>query len=490
MLRPGNHYNVLWDDYRVLKCYNQGTKSWDEYLSKINWDIDYAPEWDGSIQQPAIMTDTEISINNASELAWVAQQTNSGADSFAGKTIKLLFDLNLGGAKKQNWTPIGTLDHPFKGTFDGDVFYIRSLYISSEDAPYVGLFGYVQDASITQCRVMGEITANYTGNLSGTSNIGGICGAIGGYAVPTSITKSLSDLEIKVNNGTTTVNVGGICGLLSGSVNMEDTRNSSSITVVSGKTSANAGGICGSAMSTSMAYPVIKHCYNDHISLNVTGEETSILGGICGYTDNSELKILNCFVGGRMYLKGNGYLYCGGILGGTNEVATPMIAYATCEALISVNRTDNAGNAYTGGIAGYGNASIFASASTSEKIEASTGSFVAGILGAGTSAKIASCSYSGLSDIAGIIAKADSGCEIANCFYASSKAIGEGTPKSDNSKKYASSAWPTDALAGWGATKPDFWPQSPDWESPWSSLGSWRDEAPAYPVVKFEWANY
>ena len=43
------------------------------------------------------------------------------------------------------WTPIGTWDHPFTGTFNGNGFEIRGLTMTDPDAELVGLFGVAKD---------------------------------------------------------------------------------------------------------------------------------------------------------------------------------------------------------------------------------------------------------------------------------------------------------------------------------------------------------
>jgi hypothetical protein len=53
----------------------------------------------------------------------VRTAVNTGTDTYAGKTVKLMADIDLG----SNWTPIGTRDdaaHSFRGTFDGQGYTI------------------------------------------------------------------------------------------------------------------------------------------------------------------------------------------------------------------------------------------------------------------------------------------------------------------------------------------------------------------------------
>ena len=90
----------------------------------------------------------EIAVSNAGGLKWVAQQVNSGADYFEGKTVVLTADVDL---KGEEWSPIGSAyqDHGFMGNFDGNGFAIKNLAIEnialdSDGYAYAGLFGVTE----------------------------------------------------------------------------------------------------------------------------------------------------------------------------------------------------------------------------------------------------------------------------------------------------------------------------------------------------------
>ncbi|MGL5258317.1 MAG: M56 family metallopeptidase [Proteocatella sp.] len=48
----------------------------------------------------------------------------------------------------EEWMPIGSKDNPFKGSFNGNGFYIKGLTIENKDTSIVGLFGYAKDAKL------------------------------------------------------------------------------------------------------------------------------------------------------------------------------------------------------------------------------------------------------------------------------------------------------------------------------------------------------
>lgn len=137
-------------------------------------------------------------ISNAEEFAAFRDRVNGGEDNL---DATLTADIDLGG---EPWTPIGTSDYQFHGTFDGGGHTITGLYVETDDA-YAGLFGYVYyngrvenlgvvDGTVIStkegdCYVGGVvgctqgrvINCYYTGMVSGTGNyIGGVVGKADG----------------------------------------------------------------------------------------------------------------------------------------------------------------------------------------------------------------------------------------------------------------------------------------------------------------------
>jgi hypothetical protein len=81
-------------------------------------------------------TKDTLEISTASDLVGFAKLVNAG-NTFAGKTVKLTSDIDLGGAE---WTPIGVTEgfavmdesHVFRGTFDGADHTISNFTITGE----------------------------------------------------------------------------------------------------------------------------------------------------------------------------------------------------------------------------------------------------------------------------------------------------------------------------------------------------------------------
>lgn len=91
-------------------------------------------------------------ISSADGLAYLSKQVNGGRD-YEGKHFQLTENINLEGRK---WEPIGTPQHPFKGSFDGgghsisnlDVDLTLDLNVDLEATPFGGLFGMVTEGEI------------------------------------------------------------------------------------------------------------------------------------------------------------------------------------------------------------------------------------------------------------------------------------------------------------------------------------------------------
>ena len=228
-------------------------------------------------------------IENAEQLAYLAQQVNNGTN-YRGKHFLLVSDLDLSG---EEWTPIGTGGKSFWGGFDGGGHTITGMTITGKEASYVGLFGechnFTADSSyIKSVTVKGA-------NISGKSFVGAIAG--GGA--------NISDCYSIENTICARRQVGGVCGSLIG--NISGCYNSSS---VSGN--SIAGGIMGSASyEGNVGNGVVQYCYN--IGAVTVSQQDSYVGGITGASAN-KYEISNCLNCGK--ITGNGK-NVGGIAGST-----------------------------------------------------------------------------------------------------------------------------------------------------------------------------
>ena len=103
-------------------------------------------------------------ISNADELAYLAQQTNLGVD-YTGVNFQVTTSLNLA---NDEWIPIGTKEHPFKGEIDGNHYEISGLRISVGNN-YQGLLGAAQGATMKHFVIK-------SGSVVGDSIVGSLLG--------------------------------------------------------------------------------------------------------------------------------------------------------------------------------------------------------------------------------------------------------------------------------------------------------------------------
>lgn len=121
-------------------------------------------------------------VSTAAELAYIAQQVNSGTTDYSGKVIQLSADINL---NDYYWDPIGEcytdcnsnpVTHAFRGTFDGKGHTITNLNNGVLPFENMGLFGYTT-GTIKNIFVTGALDA------SGSTYAGGIVGLLDGGQV-------------------------------------------------------------------------------------------------------------------------------------------------------------------------------------------------------------------------------------------------------------------------------------------------------------------
>ncbi len=94
-----------------------------------------------------------VYLHNATDLFMFANDVNNG-NTYAGKTVVLLNDVDLGG---KEWTPIGqTGYHQFYGNFDGSNKTVSNFYIDTTNGVYPagadvasGFFGWLPETSQT-----------------------------------------------------------------------------------------------------------------------------------------------------------------------------------------------------------------------------------------------------------------------------------------------------------------------------------------------------
>ena len=245
--------------------------------------------------------DDPFQIETAAQLAHFAKTVNEG-EAYLYKYIVLTADIDL--ANKE-WTPIGNHSNPFKGNFNGDNHTVTGMQISGE-LDRVGLFGectkhnvnsaiknitvkdsvicginfvgaivgYAKEINIENCRSIGN-------TINGKTDVGGICGKIGGYSVG-KVSQCYNSSKVTGRG-----RVGGIAGM--GGI-AENCLNTGEIMIINKAYQSAGGGIFGIFDDTT-ASASITACVNLG---KVSGGES--FGGIVGSTDSKSTgHISNCY---------------------------------------------------------------------------------------------------------------------------------------------------------------------------------------------------
>lgn len=357
-----------------------------------------------------------LTIDNENDLVLLRNAVNAGSGTFKGVDVsngatdlhfKLGRNLDLSsvcGKNIGNWTPIGTIEHPFKGNFDGNGKTIDYLYIdeplperNDTDVGFYGLFGAVKTelTSTTEIKnltigensrivserdgqvgsIVGSADLNVIisncknkGYVSGRNAAGGIVGSAGNAALPDGVR-----IKNCVNEGhvDASLKAGGIVGAVRGfRVLIDSCKNLGSVSAAD--TAAGIVAVIYSDLTTPTAE--LKNVVNK-------GYVTSgkISGGILATAGLGRFSIINAFNSGHVQAS----MSAGGIMGQAKSSNTPdvlmcvnagsVFAGTNAGGIVGANRdyninvsqslnlgTINAG-AYAGGIVGQDNAnSIYA----------------------------------------------------------------------------------------------------------------------------------
>lgn len=244
-----------------------------------------------------------ITIYSGEGLKVAADVVNSGDTDL---NIILDNDIDLTGI---NWTPIGTYDNPYTGTFDGGTYTITGLKIDQSGTDNVGLIGRLGSGGKVQDVTLTEV------NVTGGTYVGGIAGQTDGTVENCSV------------NGTVTGQnqTGGIVG-----------RNFSTISGCSAEGTVtgniNVGGISGLCVpnydtgTSSLIGSTIEGC---HSTAAVSG--ISSVGGVVGNLGNNSF-LMACYSTGNVTATiTDGYANVGGVVGINSQGTVTACYHATGE---------------------------------------------------------------------------------------------------------------------------------------------------------------
>ena len=242
--------------------------------------------WDGTTVDTSWYneTDTEFTLSTGAQLAGLAKLVNEGntfnapvGNDTNAKTIKLGDDIDLGG---EEWTPIGTASHPFRGYFDGQNHTIKNLKINQPTMDYVGLFGYhdigtvvIGNVATFGVVVWKDLTIENV-DITGKQCVGALAGYYSGDICQNVTVKG----SIKISGEKY---IGGLVGYSHGDYKDITITGDSGSSITGGETVGGAVGFKGES-------GIVNTCLDNIKVSNVTVTGTRKIGGVAGsaYTDN------------------------------------------------------------------------------------------------------------------------------------------------------------------------------------------------------------
>lgn len=238
--------------------------------------------WDGFTVTPVIPDSKgNYNIFTGAELAWIAQQVNSGNARTNEMTIVLQQNINLNG---KDWTPIGG-KNVFSGTFDGNGYTIHNLKASRCDNPNyedrsIGLIGYaagvtVRNLKIENCEISGRYAA------------GAVVGEADGPILFENVEVLSGTVMANQDSGEKAAQVaGGILGIgygagsqYDGTIVFRNCTNRADITV----NKQHAGGLWGSITYANKAEVTVENCHNYGTITSLSKDNGGYAGGFGGY---------------------------------------------------------------------------------------------------------------------------------------------------------------------------------------------------------------
>lgn len=290
--------------------------TWEEYAVGAVKDTDYT------------ISGTTYTINTVRGLAWVANVTNNGLTSssdndypdnagFEGHTVTLGDNISLAQPEGSpegwaSWTPIGTSDYPFLGTFDGNYHVVTGLTVTRYQS--AGLFGYV-GSIYNEPKIAGTIcNLGVDGaNVDGIMYAGALVGKLYG-----TMEKCWSSGSVKVASPTEIPYGNVAAASVSDNPDYSDTSNeefggglvgeaTDGSTISNCYSTAEVSALCTGGI-VGVLHGTLEYCYATGKVTSSSETNSGPAGGICGAVRDSS-NIINCFA-----------MNAGGITGSTDKI--------------------------------------------------------------------------------------------------------------------------------------------------------------------------
>ena len=390
--------NVFGLDNLLSAIVNPITKT-KELVVNVNEEIDLIETWDGecsldvseltpeNIFEEGSGTESDpYKIKTAEQLSCFAKSVNNG-ETYEGKFIKQIKNIKLNNdvinsyeadntTSLNEWVRIGyynyyydtnlnvgvTEDKYFSGTYDGNNHMISGLYFNNTDKNYIGLFGNVKNADISNLEVVDALvysTKDYSsilcaraaggtsihnvktfGKLTGGSYVNGFVSYYSGNLVVTD-----SENYADVTGGYISTGITGYAAKNT-SLIMNNVTNYGNILTSS---SGSSGLVYGGNVE-------LTSCFNKGDIVAVEGTNTSQSGGLVAY--GKDVVISDSGNEGNI-IKGEGANATGGLVG--QGTATITNSYNSGNITFKMNGSTN-----VAGLVGYGAISITNSYNTGD----------------------------------------------------------------------------------------------------------------------------
>ena len=308
-------------------------------------------QWGGDI------TSTVFVIENYAQLAQFAFLVNSGRD-FSGKYVMLsrqgefLYYM----MDDHYWTPIGTADHPFRGTFDGNGISVNYLKINDNEATCQGLFGYIGSDGIVKNATIRHST------ITAASQVGAIAGYNGGtmtncVVIGSTITgSSYAGTIVGQNEGSMTtcyaITSGSTKAIgMEGSATGKDTEGGQCLWRITGDNiQASVGTPTGTTLNNVEFYDDGIHFNNTHYYK--TGTQATVSYAQAGYTAIFSVSGEGAGISGNVVTVGTSDVVVSAVTtmaewSGTGESGSPYLISNSDQFALLSNRV-NGGTNYSG----------------------------------------------------------------------------------------------------------------------------------------------
>ena len=332
----------------------------------------------------------EIDIHTADELIDLSSEYFTPES-----TVNLVATLDFEGSEA--FSPIGTPTTPFQGTFNGNGHTIKNLHVNADQYKYIGLFGIVNGATITNFTIDGS--CSFTSDAKDIVTIGAVV-AFSERGVQ--ISHVINEASVHYNGTSKFVHVGGLIGLmhsyhdnpgsiilfqchnfgtilssgghtggvvgyisLNGTnsvIDIEQTSNWGLVHYSGNHTLAGVGGVVGkiTVLNATMKSYILHSSNYGQIVLTAAEQFTTVsMGGILGAADfsaHSVFSVKSCINEGKLYAQSSAVM--GGIAGvlyshHEGVFLTVRNCVNRAAVLLDYDCADEDTNSYLGGIVGY-----------------------------------------------------------------------------------------------------------------------------------------